>query len=178
MDVKSNRKVNILNQLAIYRAQGWTDKKFATHCGIEPAHLSQMKSGVRNVGDEVARRIEKALDLEYGYLDLKYGPAELKRELESYEVTAGRKVMKVTDEAMAPTFSIGDSIWYVPNEMPDPGKFAVVEINNKLTVRKYREELIKGTVTGFWSAINPAYSDVPADQVTLVGRAATHVVEL
>ena len=49
-----------------------TDKAFAVEMDLNPAHLSQMKSGVRDMGDEVARRIEERAKLETDWLDVNH----------------------------------------------------------------------------------------------------------
>lgn len=36
---------------------------------VEPNYLSRIKSGKKRIGEEIARRIEQALGLEYGWLD-------------------------------------------------------------------------------------------------------------
>lgn len=45
-------------------------KAFAEKTGLSPAHVSQMVNGVRQVGDKVARRIEHALGLPDGVMDV------------------------------------------------------------------------------------------------------------
>ena len=42
---------------------------FADQTRLSPAHVSQMKNGVRRMGDEVARRIEARLRLPHGWMD-------------------------------------------------------------------------------------------------------------
>ena len=46
-----------------------SQKAFADFCSSNPAHVSQMKKGDREVGDAVARRIEKSFSLPEGYMD-------------------------------------------------------------------------------------------------------------
>ena len=45
-------------------------RALADKTGTDPAHLSQIKNGVREMGEAVARRIENALHLGHGTLDL------------------------------------------------------------------------------------------------------------
>lgn len=46
-----------------------TQRVLAETCGLAPAHVSQMVTGNRSMGDEVARRIEDSLNLDYGWMD-------------------------------------------------------------------------------------------------------------
>lgn len=44
--------------------------------GSAPAHLSQIKNGVRSMGDDVARRFEHKLGLNFGYMDRQHSAAQ------------------------------------------------------------------------------------------------------
>lgn len=46
-----------------------TQRQFADAVGLSPAHLNQMLGEHREVGDQVARRIEAALGLSVGFMD-------------------------------------------------------------------------------------------------------------
>lgn len=46
-----------------------SQRAFAEYCGISPGHISQMATGSREIGHAVARRIEKKLMLENGFMD-------------------------------------------------------------------------------------------------------------
>ncbi len=65
MDVRQARKTNLSALMGRYRS----DRAFAEAVGIAPAHVSQMKHGRRQLGDEVARRIESALHFPRGWMD-------------------------------------------------------------------------------------------------------------
>lgn len=45
-------------------------KRFAEAHGLDPAHVSQMVNGTREMGDDVARRIESAADFPHGTMDM------------------------------------------------------------------------------------------------------------
>lgn len=52
-------------------ASGFKSKRqFALSTGLVPAHLSQLLSGAREMGEDVARRIETALGLTQGAMSL------------------------------------------------------------------------------------------------------------
>jgi len=63
--VKEIRKSNL--KLLIKRVG--TQRALAEICGLAPAHVSQMVTNNRSMGDEVARRIEDALSLGHGWMD-------------------------------------------------------------------------------------------------------------
>ncbi len=65
MNVKAIRRANLVALLE----QHDRDVDFAELCGLAPGHLSQMKTSKREVGDEVAARIEQRLRLEPGWMD-------------------------------------------------------------------------------------------------------------
>lgn len=70
MNVKTIRRANLIALLDKHDR----DVDFAELGGIAPGHLSQMKTGVRQVGDEVAARIEQRLRLEPGWMDRDHSP--------------------------------------------------------------------------------------------------------
>ena len=67
-NIKTIRKANLLEQIARFESQ----REFADMAGLAPAHVSQMVTGRRNMGDAVARRIEASLDLPEGYMDVQH----------------------------------------------------------------------------------------------------------
>lgn len=65
------RLINDLSlKLAMELGREPRDKELATALGITPAYVSQIKTGERkNIQDEAARKIERALMLEPGWMD-------------------------------------------------------------------------------------------------------------
>lgn len=72
VNIRTIRKSNLLTQIDRFGSQ----RAFADQAGLAPAHVSQMVTDRRNMGDEVARRIEKNLDLAEGYMDLQHQPGD------------------------------------------------------------------------------------------------------
>jgi plasmid maintenance system antidote protein VapI len=72
INIRTIRKSNLLAQIDRFDSQ----RAFAEQAGLAPAHVSQMVTERRNMGDEVARRIEKNLDLAEGYMDLQHQPVD------------------------------------------------------------------------------------------------------
>ncbi|WP_316365545.1 helix-turn-helix transcriptional regulator [Candidatus Thiodiazotropha sp. CDECU1] len=68
VNIRTIRKENLLAQIARFGSQ----RAFADKAGLAPAHVSQLVTDRRNMGDEVARRIEKNLNLTDGYMDLQH----------------------------------------------------------------------------------------------------------
>jgi hypothetical protein len=65
MDIYEIRRVNFLKLLE----KSHSDREFADATASTPSHVSQMKTGHRPIGDQVARRIEDKLHLEHGWMD-------------------------------------------------------------------------------------------------------------
>jgi len=65
MDVRQARAANLLFLIRRYKSL----RAFADDAGVVPAHASQMKGGVRRMGDDIARRIEERLHLPHGWMD-------------------------------------------------------------------------------------------------------------
>ncbi len=74
--IRTIRKENLLAQIARFGSQ----RAFAQRAGLAPAHVSQMVTERRNMGDEVARRIERNLNLADGHMDLQHQPQDYARE--------------------------------------------------------------------------------------------------
>ncbi|MEW8070667.1 MAG: hypothetical protein AB2826_09585 [Candidatus Thiodiazotropha sp.] len=72
VNIRTIRKSNLLAQIDRFGSQ----RAFAERAGLAPAHVSQMVTDRRNMGDEVARRIERNLDLADGYMDLQHQPRD------------------------------------------------------------------------------------------------------
>lgn len=65
MDIQEIRRKNLENLLEGFH----TIREFADATGSAPAHISQMKNGVRVMGTAVARRIEHAMGKPRGWMD-------------------------------------------------------------------------------------------------------------
>lgn len=63
--VKDVRRENLQRLLTGYRSQ----RQFAEGAGLAAAYVSQMVNGTREMGEDVARRIERALGLSPGWMD-------------------------------------------------------------------------------------------------------------
>ncbi len=71
MEIKTIRLANLLEFLKRYESI----KEFADKVGIAPAYISQIKNQAdgRAMGSNTARRLEKALNLQDGYMDQLHG---------------------------------------------------------------------------------------------------------
>jgi transcriptional regulator with XRE-family HTH domain len=90
MNIKTIRKANLLEQIARFRTQ----REFSERVGLTPAHVSQMVTGRRNMGDVVARRIESGLDLPEGYMDIQHPVDGVEYQ---YPKTKGSKRIAISD---------------------------------------------------------------------------------
>lgn len=70
MDSKQIRKIRLRQLIAREKAKGKPQVWVAEKIGTNPAYLSQiLGKEEREVGDELARRIEKAFKLRHGWMD-------------------------------------------------------------------------------------------------------------
>ena len=58
------------NNLRLLVEQAGSQRKLADICNLAPAHVSQIITRARTMGDEVARRIEQELNLDIGWMDV------------------------------------------------------------------------------------------------------------
>jgi phage repressor protein C with HTH and peptisase S24 domain len=65
MDVRQAR----VNNLNVLLGRYETLHEFAEKTGNNPSYISQIRNGVRRMGDDIARRIEHHLGLERGWMD-------------------------------------------------------------------------------------------------------------
>lgn len=70
MDTAVTRRNNLNLLLLDFKSKRkGTQKAWATRVGLVPDHVTQMKNGHRDMGGDVARRIEKSLGLDMGWMD-------------------------------------------------------------------------------------------------------------
>lgn len=79
METKEIRRINLRYLMDEYVQAGKSKANFADEIGMPASQLSQVASSkpVRNIGDLVARRIEEALGLGRGWLDVPHEFSEL-----------------------------------------------------------------------------------------------------
>jgi len=65
-NVREIRRENLIRLSRGYKSQ----RRFAIDVGLVPSHMSQLLSGTRDMGEEVARRIEESLRLNPGTISL------------------------------------------------------------------------------------------------------------
>lgn len=72
MDIKDIRRSNLRYQQNKALIKGQSKEQFAITCGTSASTLSQIlgNKAVRNLGDDLARKIETNLNLQHGWLDL------------------------------------------------------------------------------------------------------------
>ncbi|WP_174874191.1 hypothetical protein [Vogesella oryzae] len=65
-----------------------TLKEFAAAVGIQPGQASHLNTGFRNIGDNIARRIENAFTLEKGWMDRDHNDTQPESEAPEQQHTA------------------------------------------------------------------------------------------
>ncbi len=72
MDSKSIRRLNLLILESEHGKLATIERK--TGGIVTASYLSQIKNGSRNMGDDVARKLESSLGLEHGWMDRTQAP--------------------------------------------------------------------------------------------------------
>ena len=66
MNIKETRLANLLAQIN----PGESDLHFCNRIDLNPSYMPQLKSGLKTIGDKIARRSEERLGLPHGFLDI------------------------------------------------------------------------------------------------------------
>ena len=69
-------------------------RRFSERIGISPSALSQVRTGVRNVGPDLARRLETAFNLERGWIDREHKEWEPLNGGEAFYLTTAIAVFR------------------------------------------------------------------------------------
>lgn len=114
MEIKEIRRKNLGVLL-----ENTTHIAFAEKAGMAAAHVSQIVNGSRNMGDKIARRIEKKLSLPVGWMDgpkMLYGTRDpdepLKRGIEiltAMEPEARHRAVKILAAMSEPAGGNGEN---------------------------------------------------------------------
>lgn len=84
MEIKQTRLRNLLSLAEHYRR----NIDFCERIEMNPTYFSQIKSGKKAVGDEIARKVEALLGLDRGYLDVAHGEDRVQQRAPSSEAMA------------------------------------------------------------------------------------------
>lgn len=156
MDIAEIRKENMLSLLDNYRTQA----EFADLVGTEPAYISQLKKGIKKtgervtMGDTLARSIETALNLPYGWMDRQNGAtihnqfnnngyvggSVSQSVVNNYasQLTGGDDWLTIVNNDMFPAFAIGDQVRIDAKKEVEAGNYVYVDCEGKKMLRKYR----------------------------------------
>lgn len=91
------RRENFLALLSRYA----TNREFADRCELPPAFVSQIKTARRNIGDALARDIERALSLPKAWMDVLHDASangHIAREPEVALSPSGQTLTRVTEK--------------------------------------------------------------------------------
>lgn len=156
MDIAEIRKENMLSLLEGYKTQA----EFADLVGTEPAYISQLKKGVKKtgeritMGDSLARGIETALNLPYGWMD-KQNNTTIHNQFNNSGYVGGsvnqsvinnnyaersldNDWLVIANNDMFPTFAVGDRVRIDEQREPQAGNYVLVECEGMQVLRKYR----------------------------------------
>lgn len=156
MDIAEIRKTNLMSLLEQYKTQA----EFAHLVGTDPAYISQLKKGGKKtgeritMGDALARNIETALNLPYGWMDKQnnttvhnqfnnsgYVGGSVNQSVinNNYsDCPADEDWFMIVNNDMFPTFVIGDSIRLDEKRTPQAGNYVLAECDGLQVLRKYR----------------------------------------
>lgn len=91
MDIKYIRRKNLRDQQLKAIKAGLSKADFAEKCGTSASTISQIlgdKAG-RNLGDDLARKIEKNLGLKHGWLDVQHHETQKNSEVHEAQIIGG-----------------------------------------------------------------------------------------
>lgn len=157
--MKTTRRNNLLRLLDEHDH----DVDFAEACGLATGHVSQMKNGSRQMGDDVARRIEEKKRLPPGWMDLP--PAnEVRQERAEYQI--GRTRVPVVGTAQLGSegywleleFPVGNGDGFVEYPSRDPNAYAVRCKGDSMRPRIKPGEFV---------VVEPNHAYAPGDEVVV-----------
>lgn len=156
MDISEIRKENLLSLLDRYKTQ----TEFADLVHTDPAYISQLKKGVKKtgervtMGDTLARNIETALNLPYGWMDKQnnttihnqfnnsgyVGGSVSQSVVNNYasQLTGGDDWLTIVNNDMFPAFAIGDCVRIDAKQEAQAGNYVYVDCEGNKMLRKYR----------------------------------------
>jgi len=94
MDAITARHLNLQALVATLKPQLGTQKAIAIHLDMAPSYLNQLLSG-KKLGDDVARKIERAAGLSHGWLD------QPRSEDSAANAAAGSQDLRIDPEIIA-----------------------------------------------------------------------------
>lgn len=155
MDIAEIRKENMLSLLEGYKTQA----EFADLVHTDPAYISQLKKGVKKtgeritMGDTLARSIETALNLPYGWMD-KQNNTTIHNQFNNSGYVGGSvnqsvvnhypscsindNWLTIVSNDMFPTFTTGDRVRIDEKREPQAGNYVLIECDGLQMLRKYR----------------------------------------
>lgn len=156
MDIAEIRKENMLSLIEGYKTQ----TEFAELVNTDPAYISQLKKGAKKtgeritMGDTLARSIETALNLPYGWMDRQHhttihnqfnnsgyvgGSVSQSVVNNNYpDCPIDEDWFEIANNDMFPTFVIGDRIRMDEKREPQAGNYVLAECDGLQVLRKYR----------------------------------------
>ena len=171
--VREHRRANML--LLIERLPGVdkdkTQKAFAEKAGIPPAYVSQIAQEFREMGDKVARRIEKNFGLERGQMD--------SPNLGEFEI--GPQVTQPRGAPIVGRAMLGEDGYFVEEEYPPGHGDGIVPHHsrdqNAYALRVVGESMAPAIKSGWLVVIEPNSQPVVGEYVHVLTKKGQHMIK-
>lgn len=178
MDNKEIRRANMLMLIGLFGSQ----KNLAEATGTpDPAHLSQIKNKVRDMGDDVARRFEDRLQKPHGWMDtLHVGAMEPSIAYSTPKnILAGPVGFGVP---VVGTAQLGDDGYWLETEHPTGHGEGFVQYptkdQNAYALRVKGDSMRPRIKPGEFVVIEPNHAVVPGDEVMVKTKDGRSMVKL
>lgn len=186
------RRANLIRLLSDVRIGGPTGLARLLGKPTLKGHLSNLRNGIRGLGDTLAADIEDAAELPRGWMDEQHLIAgetpptyaiaqDLSHAMSSHSIplVPWEKIVQgnvpdvfravLTDDALAPDFPAGTEVVWTTRRRAAPGRFILVQDRHG---QIHARQCHQGRTPGQWLAtpINPAYLtfDSAEESITLV----------
>ncbi|MEQ6290517.1 hypothetical protein ACFPAG_07835 [Vogesella sp. GCM10023246] len=122
-------------------------KEFAAAAGIQPGQASHLNTGFRNIGDNIARRIENAFDLEKGWMDREHSASHPTVATNSTPAATEANDTTEIPEELAPLLIAARQAYLRGSLQPKTIDNLVQLINSLAIEPPSTEQTLKGTRT-------------------------------
>lgn len=172
--VTDHRRENFLALLAkeeLAEGKHGAKTRFGARAKIDPSLVSQIANGTREIGTEIARRIEENMGLDRGQMDL----PGLGRFQPGPEVGTGKGV-PIVGRAM-----LGEDGYFVEEEYPAGHGDGIVPHpttdKNAYSLRVVGESMAPAILSGWLIVVEPNATPVVGEYVHVMTKAGQHMIK-
>ncbi|MDV2860317.1 hypothetical protein R0I52_06290 [Psychrobacter sp. CAM01] len=203
-DVQEHRRARLVTLLKDFKKQGKSVAQLAKEYPVDPSFISQLKNKHRGFGEDAARNLEQALDLEPFYFEPYFD--QLKKTIQSDDRLShldaisrlsSPELMEETNkgledmEAEFPMYFIADVIyiskseqgqWEDCREAQESYRENLIVISSSVSVSAYAvlfetDEFFPVIRAGWIGVFDPAYGNDSGDLTHIVLKDGTHLLK-